>query len=531
LAALCLSTLLLSCVAAECKRIRGPAEIKGKKFFDSTSGNYIAIKGICYYPRPNAGELSLSNSVDFFNDEYRSLWEADVANFQALGVNVVRLYGVSPAANHDAFMCALQNAGIYAIIGLLADCENCGIGPQGPPDCYPTPLKTRGQYVIQTFSRYDNVLAFDAGNEVALYAANRTMELNAPCQKQFLRDMRAYVQSCTDSNTMRKVPVGVVTADFDRQLNAIYYNCRSDPSDLLENAEWYGINAYLHCDGNAVSIEELDGFIELRQNFLDYNLTIPVVVAEFGCRDRSFPTIDGFEAQRTWLQIDALFSESYADVFAGAVAFEYSAEKLIVDESSQNKPWPYYEFMKVQYGVGYYSPVDCNHVDIPCVYNRYPEFELMADKFAGVTASFVPSLNDYDPPEVPIPDCPAEILPLNNFSWPTANEPSWWCPPEDFVFKCPATSACEDPTAAPTAKPVTTPAPFASTIMPTVGEMNSPTKKPAQALTESPSASPVTVLTETPAGPDNDNSSTGQVGLSSIVSLLLCVLIAQQIVW
>ena len=210
--------------------IRGPPVVKGKRFFDSVTGEYIPIKGIAYYPRPNAGELSESDSVDYYAEEYRYIWEPDLENFKELGINTIRIYAVDPTVDHSSFMCALQQAGIYVVVGLLADCEDCGIGPNTTDIdvCYPASLKTRGQYIIQVFSKYPNTLAFCAGNEVALFATNNTVENNAPCQKQFLRDMRAYIHDCN----IRNIPVGVVTADPSsevRELNAKYYNCRSDP--------------------------------------------------------------------------------------------------------------------------------------------------------------------------------------------------------------------------------------------------------------------------------------------------------------
>jgi len=36
------------------------AVIKGSKFFDSASGDYVPINGATCYQRPNAGELSAS---------------------------------------------------------------------------------------------------------------------------------------------------------------------------------------------------------------------------------------------------------------------------------------------------------------------------------------------------------------------------------------------------------------------------------------------------------------------------------------
>ena len=143
-----------------------PVVIKGKRFFREETGEYFPIKGIAYYPRPNTGNLSISNSIDFFTNEFRYIWEADIENFKALGVNTIRIYGVNPSQYHDSFMCALQEAGIYVVVGLLADCIGCAIGPGGADEgdgCYPPELKNRGQYIINTFSKYNNTLAFTAG--------------------------------------------------------------------------------------------------------------------------------------------------------------------------------------------------------------------------------------------------------------------------------------------------------------------------------------------------------------------------------
>jgi hypothetical protein len=419
-----------------------PVIQKGKRFFHSVTGEYFPVKGIAYYPRPNNGTLSLSNSVDYFTDEYRNLWEPDIENFQRLGVNAIRVYAVDPSKNHENFMCALQEAGIYLIVGLLADCEDCGIGPNEAPSCYPPSLKARGHWIINEFSKYSNLLLFSAGNEATLYARDRQIELNAACQKKFLRDMRSYVDTCGAIPTSilpRKVPIGMVNWDHERELQTLYFNCRTDPNDILENSEWYGLNSYQHCNPNTPTVDQLYGWIGLRQDFERYNLSVPVVISEYGCRE-PFPTIGQFEAQRTWLQVDALYSPAYTVQFAGGVVFEYSAEKLIVDESDQGNPWPYYGFMKLQYGIGYYSPVDCDHTTTPCAYNPYPEFDLLKAKLETVDTSFAPNIDDYVPTGE-IPECPAGLPSLLDFVWPVDDEPGLPC----YLV----------PTSAPTLKPTT----------------------------------------------------------------------------
>ena len=80
-----------------------PIEIQHYKFFDSDSGEEFIVKGIDYYPRPNAGKLN-ANSVDLFTNEHRHIWERDIPYLQDLGVNAIRLYAVNATANHDAFM-------------------------------------------------------------------------------------------------------------------------------------------------------------------------------------------------------------------------------------------------------------------------------------------------------------------------------------------------------------------------------------------------------------------------------------------
>ena len=417
-----------------CGDFAPPAEVHGKKFFNSYTGDYLPLKGISYYPRPNEGELTLTNSIDFFTEQYRHIWERDIEQFKELNVNMVRLYAIDPSLNHDAFMCALKAAGIYVIIGLAADCQNCAITFDAPPLCYPAELKSRGEYIIQQFSKYENVLAFSAGNEVSLLPEDgiHSME-NAPCQKKFLKDMRSYVKRC--GNSMRKIPVGIIKADIDRQEKAQYYNCRSNPNDETENADFIGLNTYQHCDGSATSMEELVGYSKLLEDYASFGLSVPVILTEFGCLNESFETLAGYESQRNFLQVEALFSKEYREEFAGGIVFEYSTEKIYAQDTS---PYPFDTFGPQNAGVGYFTPETCDDTTTACEYKKFPQFDTLAEKYDAVDVSDEPNSVFYkrsweDPGP---PPCPEGFPSLDSFVWPSDSVVLQECPVEMPVF-CP----------------------------------------------------------------------------------------------
>ncbi len=302
-----------------------PIVIKGYKFFNSRTKENVLIKGIDYYPRPNAGDLNV-NGQDFFTEEFRHIWERDIPQFQELGINAIRLYSVDSNMDHSAFMCALNDAGIYVLVELATgSCHNCAVTKEEAPQCYHNVLKIRGQAIIKEFSKYTNTLAFSAGNEVNHFVPlGKPASWNAPCLKKFVKDMRSYMDSCSH---VRRVPIGLIMADSDRDENTMYYNCQSDKKDDLEHADWYGLNTYVYCNGTADSYDQALGFDELSKNFHSYNYSIPVLLTEYGCLSQTFPTIDGYEGQRNFNQAKWLGLPSVQDDFAGGLAFEYSIEK------------------------------------------------------------------------------------------------------------------------------------------------------------------------------------------------------------
>ncbi|EGZ17179.1 hypothetical protein PHYSODRAFT_264436 [Phytophthora sojae] len=413
-----------------------PIKIKGYRMFDAGTGDPVAIKGIDYYPRPNAGTKNLNN-VDFFTDDQEDIWGPDIEYLAATGANAVRLYAVDPSKSHNAFMCALRAKGMYALIDLTA---------RDPyPDCYSGDLKTRGEQIILAFAKYDNVLVrlldrvFSAGNEVNNVVGDDA-SVNAPCQKKFIRDMRKFIAGC---KSIRQVPVGVVLADPDlsknnRELNAKYYNCRTDDEDEYENAEWYGINAYQYCDNTAKKITDggAGGFKQLQTDFLSYDLTIPVMLTEYGCLNEGFPKVGNYEAQRTWLQTQWLYSSDFRKVFSGGFVFEYSTE---LQNSAYSKPasaYPFTSFGPQNYGLGYFSPANCDHITEPCVYNPMPNYDNLAKQYNATDISGETSMNEFTSDRVTLPTCPTGFPKLSEITWVSDQYASLACPTAMQAYTC-----------------------------------------------------------------------------------------------
>jgi hypothetical protein len=408
--------------------------IKGYKFFNAETKEHVLIKGIDYYPRPNLGTLDINN-VDFFTEEHLHIWERDIPQFRALGVNAIRLYSVDPNNDHAAFMCALNAAGIYVLVELASgNCPHCAILGLEAPDCYPKYLKIRGEKIIREFSKYSNTLAFSAGNEVNHFVPlGKKPRWNAPCLKKFVRDMRAYTAHCGSSSSMRHVPVGLIMADSDRDENALYYNCQSGDDDL-EPAEWYGINTYVYCNANFTSFDESGGFKTLAESFESYHYSIPVLLTEFGCLSKSFPTVDGYQGQRSFHQAEWLGLPNIQNDFAGGIAFEYS-----IESANARTQFPFKEFGQQNYGVGYLYPENCDDVKIMCEYNKTPTFYNLKNAFANAKAENV-TMDEFVPDEKRTnrTQCPPHFPPLSEFTWTVDRQRSVQCPTHsDVAFTCP----------------------------------------------------------------------------------------------
>ena len=331
----------------------------------------------------------------------------------------------------------MEAAGIYVIVALAMDCPTCAITKDQAPDCYPPELKLRGQRVIQAFSKYSNTLAFSAGNEVNHFAPPNKPEWNAPCQKKFISDMRQYIASCL---SMRNIPIGLISADIDRQDLAAYYNCHEDigdSEDHFETAEWYGLNSYVFCNGKAKTYEDALALHLLSESFANLNYSIPVLLTEFGCLSDTFPEIDGYQGQRNFLEGKWLLTESEMRTqFQGGFAFEYSIE---MENAKSESPYPFKTFGKQNYGVGYLEPENCDEVSIECDYQPFPEFDSLAQAFSVSKDQL--NLTTIDSFEVTStrkgPNlCPDRFPPLGSFQWKADELKNDACPVEQ-QYVCP----------------------------------------------------------------------------------------------
>ncbi|PPQ65976.1 hypothetical protein CVT24_011193 [Panaeolus cyanescens] len=275
----------------------------GRYLYDD-SGQRFYIKGVAYQPEgavlsgPDNGFLEPSTFVDPLADG--AACKRDLPFLQQLGVNALRIYSVDSTLNHDDCMNTFSQAGIYTIIDLGLP-VNGSIDRTGPT--WTTNLLNEYTATITTFEKYDNVLAYNVGNEVI----EQTTIPSAPFVKAAARDVKAFLKS-KGSNRL----VGYASidgpADF-KQTVADYLSC--DPSSANSDAtsiDIFGLNNYEWCgDSNFQA-----NYAGTTQLFQDYNVV--AYLSEFGCITKP---------PRLWTEVAAIFSSDMSPVWSGGLAFSY----------------------------------------------------------------------------------------------------------------------------------------------------------------------------------------------------------------
>jgi hypothetical protein len=184
----------------------------------------------------------------------------DIAEFQKLGLNTVRVYTVDNTANHDDCMSALATAGMYLVLDVNTPLYS--LNRATPAPSYNSVYLQNIFATIDAFANYTNTLAFFSGNEVI---NDDTTTSAAPYVKAVTRDMRQYI----GSRGYRQIPVGYSAADVDsnRLEMAEYMNCGT--SD--ERSDFFAFNDYSWCDPSSFQIS---GWDQKVKNFTGYGIPI-----------------------------------------------------------------------------------------------------------------------------------------------------------------------------------------------------------------------------------------------------------------
>src|ERR1700712_321639 len=91
----------------------------------------------------------------------------DVEKFQQLGINTVRVYTLDNSANHDDCMKLFADAGIYVSVDVSWSKYSLNREyPEGMRRSYNEVYLQSVFATIDSFAKYDNLLAFFAANEV-----------------------------------------------------------------------------------------------------------------------------------------------------------------------------------------------------------------------------------------------------------------------------------------------------------------------------------------------------------------------------
>ncbi|KAJ7693693.1 carbohydrate-binding module family 43 protein/Glycoside hydrolase family 72 protein [Mycena rosella] len=275
------------------------------RYLYTDDGTRFFIKGVAYQPEG----LVVASSANAFNEPSTftdPLADAagctrDLPFLQQLGINTIRAYSVDSSLNHDSCMNAFSAAGIYTIIDLALPL-NGSIDRDSP--AWSTNIQDQYLATVSAFSKYDNVLAYNVGNEVML--VNSTAP--APFVKAAARDIKAYLTSISSSALVGYAAIDG-PADFLDPL-ANYLSCDPSGSNSGSSAiDLFGLNNYEWC-GDAPSTT-YDG---VNSEFAGYN--VAAYFSEFGSETCN-PGV------RVWTETGTLFASPMTDIWSGGLAFSY----------------------------------------------------------------------------------------------------------------------------------------------------------------------------------------------------------------
>ncbi|KAI0252696.1 glycoside hydrolase family 72 protein [Lactifluus subvellereus] len=260
-------------------------------------GTRFFIKGIAYQPQgavvadPNAPFSEPTTFVDPLADG--AACQRDAPIIQAAGVNTIRVYNVDASKNHDTCMQTFSAAGIYTVLDLGLP-VNGSINRAAP--AWTTNLLNSYIRTIDAFSKYDNVLVYNIGNEVVI---NPQTTSTLAFVKAAARDTKAYLAS---KKSTALVGYAAIDGDDTWVVPLASTNSASTAIDI------FGLNNYEWCGQSTFQAS----YAAKTTDFANYNVV--AYFSEYGCNNPE---------PRQWSEVAGLFGAQAAPVWSGGVAFSY----------------------------------------------------------------------------------------------------------------------------------------------------------------------------------------------------------------
>ena len=214
-----------------------------------------------------------------------------------IGTNSIRVYHVSPYADHSGCMSVFASLGIYVWLDL--DTFNTTIEQDSP--AWTAPQFYAFTQVLDAFIDFDNLAGFWIGNEVIDTAAGSPA---APYIKAAVADIKSYISL----KNYRAIPIGYSAADIASLRPALqnYLACSSTPT---ENIDFFGLNSYEWCGDSSYTVS---GYADLEA--MSANYSIPIFFSETGCN---------VVEPRTFADQGAIFGPNMSVTWSGAIVYEW----------------------------------------------------------------------------------------------------------------------------------------------------------------------------------------------------------------
>ncbi|KAF7289803.1 1,3-beta-glucanosyltransferase [Mycena indigotica] len=281
-----------------------PKVMRTGKYLYTEDGTRFFIRGIAYQtqglviPGPDNPLNQPSTYVDNLADG--AACQRDLPFLQQLGVNAIRAYSANASLNHDACMEAFSKAGIYVILDLTLPL-NGSIDTNLP--MWSTNTLDQFLRTIDAFKKYDNVLAYNVGNEVMTPSGGSQ---SAPFILSAARDVKAYLNSIQSSALVGYASIDGMPPFVDN--NADFLAC-NHPDGHGAAIDLFGLNNYEWCGDDSKT-----RFDSMNSRYTDY--PVAAYFSEFGSLNCNPPA-------RIWTEVPVMYSTPMTNVWSGGVAFSY----------------------------------------------------------------------------------------------------------------------------------------------------------------------------------------------------------------